>query len=187
MKINLIIAILFIYGIVSFRNEGNVDRNADGEYLKEKIGDQIQFPKNANVIYADNFLYDSTSAFNFPVKIITYIDFGCGYCHNELIELQNFLNNFKKDKVGLIVYGYTETGLSGYYAFISNYPDFAFPIFADIKKEYLKINDIGINDRNLQTFLIDNKNVIRLVGNPITNEKINNLYISEIQKMISNQ
>ena len=179
MKIKILIVLSFYIFIFSCKNE---PQNKNSEYIKEKIATKFYFPSDTEVIYANNYVYDSIFVFNSPIKIVTFIDFGCSYCYKELADYNKLLELFNHKNVNLIIYG---MNLSGIYAFLEEKQNFKYPIFLDKKGEYFKLNNISYDNKILQTFLVYN-NKIHLIGNPFADTSIKKLYISEIKKMLNN-
>lgn len=58
---------------------------------------------------------------------------------------------------------------------------FDLPVVVDEENKLDKLNNFSDNE-NFHYFLLDEKNRVKIVGNPIYNTKIKELYFSEIQK-----
>ena len=59
------------------------------------------------------------------------------------------------------------------------YNDFSYPVYLDIKGSFDKINKIPSN-LAFQTFLLDNRNKVIAIGNPIHNPNVRTLYLNLI-------
>ena len=59
------------------------------------------------------------------------------------------------------------------------YNDFSYPVCLDIKGSFDKINKIPSN-LAFQTFLLDNRNKVIAIGNPIHNPNVRTLYLNLI-------
>jgi hypothetical protein len=57
--------------------------------------------------------------------------------------------------------------------------DFKYPVYIDYKNKFFLENDLDFQ-KELQTFLVDEKDKVLLVGNPVYNPKIKELYINTI-------
>ena len=177
----IVIIIYLVLFVISCKDNISSDREA---FLVKKAGKELLFPKETKVLSGDKVLFDSVSVFELPLKVVTYVDFSCGYCYNEIIELEDFINEFNIGQIGLIVYGYSENGFSGYFNFFSVYNEFSFPIFVDLKKEYQKINEIPNHNKYLETFLIGENDKILLAGNPLYDETTKESYIKMIKMQL---
>ncbi|MCL1974074.1 MAG: hypothetical protein FWG54_04565 [Bacteroidetes bacterium] len=63
---------------------------------------------------------------------------------------------------------------------------FNYPIFIDINSSFIKQNPHLPKNQQLHTFLLDKNNKVVLVGSPLFNPALWELYKSTIQKMIDN-
>lgn len=73
---------------------------------------------------------------------------------------------------------YEKKQLSG----MLNEVDFTHPVIADLTNQFYKANKLK-SDKNYQTFLVDKKNQIILVGNPLYSLKVMELYFETISKL----
>jgi len=61
-----------------------------------------------------------------------------------------------------------------------------YPLLLDNKYAYIDKNNLTLHKKAYQTFLSDSANKIILVGNPIYNNEIYDLYITEIKNRLLN-
>ncbi len=113
--------------------------------------------------------------------IVVYTDGDCGKCILDLLIWQDFIEEHK-DKLH-----------STQILFIAHswhYPSFeqqlanagvTLPQIFDAENEYIDANDL--HHSLLHTLLLDSTNSVVLVGSPLNNEKLTNLYLREIQRL----
>ncbi len=132
--------------------------------LKSKIGKELILP-----LFSDKC--DSCKH-----KIITYIDGDCPSCLENLDSWKEFTRLVDDIKtVQFICYLHS----SNYRYLKSNYDFFSesdFIIIYDKEKVFFKKNNLSMN-KVFHTFLIDASNNILLVGNPMVNKKIEDIYL----------
>ena len=139
----------------------------DSQVDTNLLGKKLIFPKEVEIIMTPNCIMDSSFIFSKKYIIVTWVNFGCGVCFKELIELTNILKTIKNKNIGLIIYGASNGNLSGIYYFLQIIPNFEYPIFADTASLFLKTNKIPINDKSYHTFLINHEKTILTIGAPI--------------------
>jgi hypothetical protein len=109
-------------------------------------------------------------------KILIYIDsLSCIPCRLHLKEWKAYINAGQMRKYDI---GYLFVIQSKNYKKIEErlYIDnFTYPIICDPMDEFNKLNKLPKEER-FQTFLLDDKNRVLLIGSPINNEKLSELY-----------
>lgn len=161
----------------------NTDRKASIT-VRKWYNKEIIFPKNFLI---NNYGYDTTKkkvSKTSKYKILTYIDTtGCTPCKLKLIEWKYFIS---------ILDSLSKCNISYILVFNNNDPEY---INGFLKKE--KFNRSVIIDRydtintlnhfpteiDFQTFLLDSTNKVILIGNPIHNPKLFDMYISIFSKL----
>jgi hypothetical protein len=61
----------------------------------------------------------------------------------------------------------------------------SYPLFIDTTNAFLKDNNLERSDKILNTFLVNQKNEVILVGNPMYNKKLMKLYKDEINNRLN--
>ena len=137
---------------------------------REKI---IFTPLNAKIMGEDTII---PHILDHKYKILTYIDTtGCTACRLKLFDWKLFikeLNTFSEDIAFLFV-----IHSKNYQEFedIQKANKFIYPVFYDYNANLKNINNFP-NDPNFQTFLLDQNNKVLIIGNPVTNNNIRQLY-----------
>ncbi|MFW6096397.1 MAG: hypothetical protein ACOC8S_08165 [Bacteroidota bacterium] len=60
-----------------------------------------------------------------------------------------------------------------------------FPLLLDKENKYMETNELPFGEKKYQSFLLDANNKVVLVGNPIYNDELMELYRVEINKRIN--
>jgi len=152
-------------------------------YLKKII-----IPKNVTFNYIGHEKPD-TNVLNHQFKVFVYIDsLGCTICRLKLSEWKVYIEKCRSLKYNISFLFIIQS---------SNYKEleeklllnnFTYPLIYDSKGEFDKLNKLPKGDK-FRTFLTDRKNRVVLVGSPIHNKKISDLYdkiISGEKKDIEN-
>lgn len=160
------------------------------EYPKNKVhkelvkwqGKEIKFPDNMIFV---KFTGDTISYKyqNYKHKLLIYVDsIGCTPCKLKLEAWEFLIKELNSASGGNVSYMFyfadknpreIEVMLRDEY--------FDFPVVVDEENNLNKLNNFSDNE-NFHYFLLDKKNRVKIVGNPIYNTKIRELYFSEIQK-----
>ncbi|MEA3450890.1 MAG: hypothetical protein U9Q83_03195 [Bacteroidota bacterium] len=177
MKTNIIylLAIVFLFAC-------NNQENPNDELFDKLYGSKLVCPQNLQNI--NDSIKNTENFFSAKVKIVSNVFFSCGDCIKYLIELDDFVNSFNSNKIALIIYGSTDRSNSGIYTFLTIKPDFEYPIFSDTSNSFIKTNKLPENNMAFHTFLVDKNDSIRVIGSPVLNEKIKDLYKQEIEKIL---
>ena len=182
MKNYILIFCIFILFILSCENE-----------RKRKLSRELQSWQNKEIIFSPNLqakiLGKDTiiKIDNNKLKIINYIDTsGCTECRLELYEWSKKIEEIKslssEIEVIFIAYQKDYTDLE----FLCKKNFFNYPIFYDKTNDMNKINNFPTSSL-LQCFLIDQNNHIILIGNPIRNDNIWDLYKKAIHMNLSSK
>ncbi len=176
MKNRCLLLILCICVFVSCQNTGKSKiMNRYAELLKS----EILFPDS--MIFVKDIFDTVQVDYNNKIKIVTYNDSaGCLNCNLALskwIDLIKYVDSLTNEKVAFInivnirhlttlkdvVYGNR----------------FHYPLFIDSEDKFNNLNKLP-NDYQFRTFLLDENNRVVLIGNPVQNQKIRDLYIRTI-------
>lgn len=145
--------------------------------VKEWSGKEIKFPSTFDTIKYSN----SKGKDIYDYKIFVYIDsIGCSSCKLQLHEWKKFITELN-----------STTNKEIQYIFILHPKDireikiqakinkFNHPLYFDKNNDFEKLNKFP-SEASLQTFLLDQDNRVILLGNPILNPQIKELYINKI-------
>jgi len=154
------------------------DKTFDNIYSQRIVYPQNLKNCNNNIDSVDNF-------FKSKVKIVTTADLGCSKCCGELMNLEKFIDSLNlKQNLSLIIYNYAHFNQLSIFDFLLHVENFKYPIYNDSLKEFIKTNNLPEDNLIFHTFLVDKKDSIRVIGSPIGNKKISELYKKEIKKIL---
>ena len=117
------------------------------------------------------------------IKVLTIIDGGCGICIEELKQWKIFMNKIDLRKVGFIYLCSSGDDLQYFKKIYKDSIKINYPYFEDIGRKIFKKNKFSSN-KLFQTFLLDSNDKVVLIGNPNESEKMNKIYLREIEKLI---
>ena len=170
---------IFVY-ILLFASCQNSDKSRIAHMIDEWDGKEIIYPDDLvfTTMGEDTakwFLKDSR------YTIVTYADsIGCMGCKLKLPAWKDFISNLDSVsdhavKVIFILHPRDEKEM----AHLIKYNNFLYPVCLDTNDSFNKINKIPSN-LAFQTFLLDNKNKVIAIGNPIHNPNVRTLYLNLI-------
>ena len=170
---------IFVY-ILLFVSCQNSDKSRIARMIDEWDGKEIIYPDDLvfTTMGEDTakwFLKDSR------YTIVTYADsIGCMGCKLKLPAWKDFISYLDSVsdhavKVIFILHPRDEKEM----AHLIKYNNFLYPVCLDTNDSFNKINKIPSN-LAFQTFLLDNKNKVIAIGNPIHNPNVRPLYLNLI-------
>ncbi|WP_431433827.1 DUF1573 domain-containing protein [Bacteroides hominis] len=170
---------IFVY-ILLFVSCQNSDKSRIARMIDEWDGKEIIYPDDLvfTTMGEDTakwFLKDSR------YTIVTYADsIGCMGCKLKLPAWKDFISYLDSVsdhavKVIFILHPRDEKEM----AHLIKYNNFLYPVCLDANDSFNKINKIPSN-LAFQTFLLDNKNKVIAIGNPIHNPNVRTLYLNLI-------
>ncbi len=173
----LFMGVCFISLIYSCKN--NEIRRISKE-IKPWLGKQVYLPKLSNKRTLER---NPLSPLEKKVKIMTIIDASCGTCIEEFDKWKDFMKSTDTTLVGYVFLLYSNDDLMTFESTNANYLQFTYPYFNDKKNEVITKNGFNLEQKNNNTFLLNKKNEIILVGNPIYSNSVSKLYLKEISKI----
>lgn len=145
--------------------------------LSEWVGKEIIFPDSMKT--ADKSMWSKERS---DFTIVSYYDsVGCTGCRMKLADwnrLMTRIDSMDNDKVVDLIIVANSTN-SDELSYLKRYNGFRHILIADPHDELNRLNQFPDN-HELQCFLLDSDNRVILVGNPVSNKKIKNLYLSVI-------
>lgn len=147
------------------------------EIVKDWSGKEIKFPSSFDI---STYLKSDNN--DLPdYKILVYIDsVGCSSCKLQLPEWKKFITQLDsitdKDIQFIFILHPKEIREVKIQAKLNK---FNYPLYFDKNNDFDKLNKFP-TDISLQTFLLDKNNKVILLGNPIQNPKMKELYINKI-------
>lgn len=138
------------------------------------IGKKLNMPnysKNEGEKYIEYFQEYKNADF----KIVTYIDGNCPKCFDRLVEWKSIIEDYRNLSICFYFYVYSydfgkiENGIKR--------ASFSFPVIIESKNELFVLNT-GLEDLAYRSFLLNDKDIILLVGAPLLNIEMRYLYDS---------
>ena len=154
------------------------------EVVNEWMGKEILFPENVPcyILGKETRSEICDDLFNREFKIVMYVDSaGCGSCRLQLFEWEQLMeeaNRLFPGKVGFLIFFQPENETEMESLF-EREGYFDHSVFIDIKGSINKLNHFS-QEMQHQCFLLDKDNKVLMIGNPVLNPKIWELYKSVI-------
>ena len=168
-------SILFLI-IVMFFSCKNSEKEQLNYLIREWSGKEIIYP--TNLIFTTlgkDTIYSPESEY----IIVSYVDsIGCVGCKMQLLQWERLINQL--DTLGntsVLFFLYPKDRKELIY--ILKRDNFAHPVYIDETDSFNKLNKLPLNVM-FQTFLLDKKNKVVGIGNPVHNLKVKELYLKII-------
>ena len=151
------------------------------EYSKW-MNKQVQIPSNAKYCnyMSDTLMITKESKLN----IYLYVDSSqCVGCNLKLKDWQDFADEIKLDSIKLNIFVFVHPQkYSDALTFIRR-DYYQYPVCIDMEDEFNRLNHFPKNE-HFRCFLLDSENRVVLIGNPVQNPKIRELYIKTISERL---
>ena len=177
--LNLIILVLLPI-FFSCKNEQKEKEKQIAQLVSEWQGKQIVFPENS--IFT-RYLTDTTD-YQIPQSeytVLIYVDsIGCTSCKLQLHkwkELIEYTNSVTQNKVPFLFFFHPKDAKEIRY--LLKRDGFDHPICIDLDDRLNKLNKFPA-DMTFQTFLLDKNNKVAVLGNPVHNTAVKDLYLKQI-------
>lgn len=179
-RIILSIACLFFVACTNPRNKGENDKWEEyaQEIIKSHIGTYLSFPNHVSSPFFSQESIDSILCQD--AKIVFNVDIDCGSCLIKFSFWEQFAENlYRKHKIQLPILAFINTTSS---QTITNRvkKHWKYKWVYDPKYEFIDKN--SLHDDRFQAALLDKNNKIIIIGNPMHNKKLENLYEQAIVK-----
>ena len=162
--------ILLLMGSSCHRKQKNIEKT-----LSQMIGKEVIFPNTLQAkVYGKDTVYDQLNRSCF--KIITYADStGCTDCRLNFYGWRLRMEEVKtwNQPVEFVFILQPKNDSDLYFLLRSN--QFSHAVWYDYPNDFMRLNELPEGPL-YQTFLVDSQNTILLVGNPIGNKKMWDLY-----------
>ena len=180
MKTLNLIILLLLPIFFSCQNEQKEKEKHIAQLVNEWQGKEIKFPKNP--IFT-RYLTDTTD-FQIPqseYKVLVYIDStGCTSCKLQLHKWKEFIkytDSVTQEKVPFLFFFHSKDYKEIRY--LLKRDGFDHPVCIDLEDKLNKLNKFPA-DMTFQTFLLNKNNRVTVLGNPINNTAVRDLYIKQI-------
>lgn len=170
---------VLVFTILSCRNEGELSKE-----LLVLRSHPIVLPQGEDlIIHNPNSIFCNGEN---KLKYIIYSDsLNCSSCMINNLVLWNPIINYCKNYEGNIVFYFVfspaKKDLRSLNMLIKN-SEFKYPIIVDGKKNFAKLNSHLPKHNLLHTFLLDENNNVILVGNPVYNKKIKDMFYRIVEE-----
>jgi len=172
--------LFFISSCTNNRKNENVS-----EVLNKWIGKEIQFPDSVPcfVSVKDTLKHLCCDNFQKAYKILLYVDStGCSDCRLKLFEWRQLIieaDRLFQGELGFLFFFQPKNVKEMKSLFYQN--KFNFPVFVDIEGAINDLNNFPL-EQQYQCFLLDNENKVLVIGNPVMNPKIWELFKIQISR-----
>lgn len=169
-----------LLGIMLFSSCQKVERKKRIEEVENWIGKKIEFPVNGIFTH---FGKDTISQLpKCPYIIVNYIDStDCMGCKLRTLEWKNFMNKLEMNHPRIVsLLFYVQAKNTKELMWILKGDDFNYPVCVDKDGNFCKINQLP-SDEVFRTFLLNADGEILLVGSPVGNPSLEQLYMDELE------
>lgn len=159
-------------------------RSRSSEFVQSFTGQELKFPDGLTFqIQSDTIEYDLDDA---DFTIVTYLDStGCTSCRMKLHEWNHVINEFKAlpnlDVNFVMILHSTKPKEINY---LLKKDSFLHPVSFDYNNDFAKLNQLP-KEYEYHTFLLDSNKEVVLIGNPVLNPKVLDLYQKVIMDGLS--
>jgi hypothetical protein len=181
-KTNVILLLIFV--ILGFFSCKNSKRKAEAEKIvKEWIGKEIQFSEDAQccILGTDATPDLCAGLFDREYKIFLYVDStGCSSCRLRLLQWKQLIeeaDSLFEEKLGFLFFFQPKSKKDMEYLFKND--QFDYPVFIEMNDAMNQINHFPAQAQ-YQCFLLNKENKVLMIGNPMINPKIWELYKEQI-------
>jgi|GEM_PF-4986249 len=182
MRNNILIACVLtsvFFSCIKQQSKDIVWEKSAEENINKWVGNRMWLPKDLQILpegINDKDVYDS------KLKIVTSIDVTCGTCLMDFEFWKTFvieLNQRKLNcKVLVFVYG---SDLDQIKATIKQL-NVSIPCAIDLSNSFLSNNHI--TDKRISCALLDRENRVQLIGSPVLNTQLSDLYFQKIEELL---
>ncbi len=180
MKIFNLIPLFILIFLFSCKE---TDKERITRLMLEWQGKEIQFPSKMTFTKfgSDTVDYQFSDS---EYKILVYVDsMGCASCKLQLSKWKEYITTLDSITKGTIpVLFIFQSDNHREIKSILKKERFDLPVCIDSKDSLNKLNHFS-NDIHFQTFLLDKYNCVKVIGNPIHNLKVRDLYLNTITKV----
>ena len=179
MKSNFVaISILAFTLFISCKGNG---KNQITELVNNWTNKELLLPQNPIFVSLLDTINYSINDSRFKYKIISYTDAsGCISCQLKLKEWDNFAKevfSYSEDQITIVKFIAPHRAKDVFFELKS--ANYTYPVSIDTNDELNRLNKFP-KDNLFRCFLLDENNKVILIGNPVQNPKIRNLYIRTI-------
>jgi len=174
---------LLVFSVASCTKLKN--RTEAGKMVHEWVGKEIKFPADVQccILGKDTVSTICTDLFQKEYKVMLYVDSsGCSDCRLRLSQWKYLINEADglfQDKVGFVFFFQPKDMQEMIYLFQQN--EYDYPVFIDKNNAINRLNHFS-QEMKYQCFLLDKDNKVLVIGNPVLNPQIWELYKERIER-----
>lgn len=181
MKYTCLLLTLILW-FTGCNNNASNNKDALLKAIKEWQGKEIVFPNSVKFL---KFGTDTTACFdsipNTQHKVLIYTDsLGCISCKLHLREWQKFINHIDSLQSDVSFLFFFNTNNFEEVNYLLRRDKLRHPVCFDVNDSLNKLNNFPKHN-DFQTFLLDTDNRVVVVGNPVNNPKVKELYLRVIE------
>lgn len=177
--------IIVIISAISCKRHSE-EENTPKKLVNQLTGKLFHLPHYSKVLLGDSIIFEVPNIRNpnAKLKITTYINGDCQTCIDEIKAWNDFSQSVNKiNNVNVYYYVFT-SDIEHFRDNIYNKEIYKYPLLLVKNNDYLNKNNLPLDNKMYQTFLLDSNNKVILVGNPIYSEKLMELYKEEINERL---
>jgi len=178
-----VLSAFIVIGVCLFSCKDYRKKEEAAKIVKEWSGKEIRFPENTPcyVLGKDTLSTICSDIFQKEYKVLLYVDStGCSGCRLKLFQWKQLIeeaDSLFQGKVGFLLFFQPKSVKEMDFLFIRD--RFDYPVFIDIKDSINDLNHFP-QTATYQCFLLDRGNKVLMIGNPVLNPKIWELYKEQI-------
>ncbi|MDR0506064.1 MAG: DUF1573 domain-containing protein [Dysgonamonadaceae bacterium] len=177
VKISLSVLLIFVLLLCYSCKENRRKKDAE-QFISEWFGKEILFQDNfqCSWVSIDTVPSVCSSLLNVEYKILLYIDStGCTSCKLHLLEWKRLIEEVSIYNVNLSFLFFFHPQDKQVLQTLLKHDRFTYPVFIDQNNMIDRLNHFP-SQPEFQCFLLDKDNKVLLIGNPVLNPKIWELY-----------
>jgi len=176
-----LLAALIVFISCETRRNGDKDKDKLKQALSMWIGKEIFLPKDLEIKAREKDTI-CNDIFSKKFKVLIYVDsIGCTACKFKLFEWGEIIKKVLKNNSNVSFLFYVHSNDYVKLEEFTQINKFIYPIIYDKADKLNRLNHLPDNLR-FHTFLLNQNNKIVLVGNPVGNPKLLDLYLQQISK-----
>lgn len=154
--------------------------------IERLLNSQLNIPQNMKEQFIGNNIETKWSHENLNLKILTVINGNCSSCIQSLESWNELLKEreFSPSNIGYYFLIESEDDFISFNSFNEQNDLIDYPLIIDHKSSFFESMNLSYNT-TLQTFLLDAKDNILLVGNPTHAPPIKELYKAKIKEKLN--
>ena len=173
--------LLYLEVLLLFSSCQNSPQEHITQLVEEWQGKEVRFPENP--VFTRQL--SDTVDYRIPeteYKVLVYVDsIGCTSCKLQLPQWKEFIayvDSVSGGKIPFLFFFQSKDNKELRY--ILKRDNFRLPVCVDSQNEFGKLNRFP-SEQMFQTFLLDKDNRVKVIGNPIHNLSVKELYLKEIE------